>query len=67
MNSDWIKIENKFDSRCIECHEMISKGDMCKWMYGLGIKHIECPTGIEPEESQLIIIDEEDKEMLGMK
>lgn len=62
---DWKKIINQFESNCIECNEIISPGVDCLWMKDLGIKHIECPTGIQ-EESQLVIIDNEDKKLLGM-
>lgn len=65
--SEWIKIENRFFANCIECNKNIEAGEDCLWMKGLGIKHLECPTGIEPEESQLVIIDEYDKKMLGIK
>ena len=64
---DWIKIENKFESKCIECDGLIQQEEQCLWMEKLGIKHIECPTGIIEDTSQLVIIDAEDKERLGIK
>ncbi len=47
---------------------MISEGEKALWMQNLGVKHVECPVESEVKEdnSALVIIDEDDKKMLGM-
>lgn len=70
MNNKWIKLTVKFSNKCIQCDSYIMKGEKALWMEGLGIKHIDCPViNLEPvkDTSTMIIIDEEDKEMLGIK
>jgi len=69
MNS-WIKIIVKFSGRCIQCNNPIMQGEKSLWNQEYGIKHIECPViNKDPpvDESRLIIIDNEDRERLGMK
>ena len=63
----WIKIINNFPSRCVQCGDWIAVGQTALWMKGLGIKHEECPIGLEKDESALVVIDQEDKERLGWK
>jgi len=65
----WRKITLKYRGRCINCDHFISEGDQAFWMQNLGVKHIECPVDLEPvkDNSALVIIDEDDKEMLGIK
>lgn len=65
MNYQWIEITLKHGGNCIECSEYIKKDERALWMSGLGIKHIECPTDIHEDNSELVIIDEGDKEKLG--
>lgn len=65
MSLEWKKITAKFTNKCIECGNYINQGDIALWMQNLGIKHIECPTGIIEDDSRLVIIDKEDQERLG--
>jgi len=63
--NDWKRIEVKYSGQCITCNGWIMKGEQALWLFGLGLKHIECPTGIIEDNSALVIIDEEDKVLLG--
>ena len=65
MESNWIKIKNKYPNNCIQCGLYIEVGDEVLWMQGLGIKHEECPTGIEEDNSTLVIMDDEAQKMMG--
>lgn len=66
---EWRKITLKHTGKCIICGHYISEGYEVLWMQNLGIKHIECPVDLEPvkDNSALVVIDEDDKEMLGIK
>jgi len=66
---EWIKITLKYRGKCIICGHYINEGDFALWMQNLGIKHIECPVDSVPEKdnSALVIIDEDDKKLLGIK
>ncbi len=68
-NYVWRKITLRYTGKCINCDHYISEGDEALWMQNLGIKHIECPVDLElvKDNSALVIIDEDDKEMLGIK
>lgn len=66
MQDQWIRLKNKYTSKCIQCGEWINQGEMVLWFKGLGIKHEECPTGLQDDNSALVVIDNEDKEMLGI-
>lgn len=66
MQDKWIKLTNKYASQCIQCGEWINPGKTVLWLKGLGIKHEECPTGLQDDNSALVIIDKEDKEKLGI-
>lgn len=65
---EWKKIITKYRGNCINCKSLIYEGETVLWMQNLGVKHIECPVGSEPpiDNSALIIIDEDDKKMLGI-
>jgi len=65
---EWKKIKTKYRGNCINCNSLIYEDEIVLWMENLGIKHIECPMGSDPpkDNSALVIIDEDDKKMLGM-
>ena len=63
----WIKLTNKFTSRCVQCGEWINPGELVLWLKGLGIKHDECPIGMQEDETSLVILEQEDQERLGIK
>jgi len=67
--NEWRKITTKYPSRCITCDKYIGEGEQALWMVNLGIKHEECPieSELKPDNSTLVIIDEDDKKMLGIK
>jgi len=66
--NEWKLITVKFSNYCIECEEWIMQGEQALWMDRLGIKHIECPTGIiEEDKTQLVIIEKDEPELLGIK
>lgn len=65
--TNWIKTTSKFGGKCIQCGLYIEQGQTVLWMRRLGIKHEECPTGFQSDDSALVIIEEQDKERLGIK
>ena len=67
LSLEWKKIEVKYANRCVNCREYINAGEEALWMQRFGIRHIECPTGIKDDNSALVIIDEKDKQLLGIK
>lgn len=67
MNYSWIEIQVKHAANCIECGKAILEDQTALWMQGLGIKHVECPTGIlEEDKSQLVIIEKDDEKLLNI-
>jgi len=56
--SDWIIIETKFTSKCVECGESIDDGTTSYWKSGIGLKcYPECVAESTEDKSELIIID----------
>ncbi len=66
---EWKKIITKYRGNCINCDALIYEGETVWWMQNLGIKHLECPVSSEEpkDNSALVIIDEDDKKLLGIK
>ena len=65
---DWKEITVKYPGNCINCSKQINVDEQAMWMQNLGIKHLECPVESElppQDNSSLVIIDEEDKRLLG--
>jgi len=64
----WREITLRYKGKCVICNYIISEGEKALWMQNLGVKHIECPIESELKEdnSALVIIDEDDKKMLGI-
>lgn len=64
----WKLITVKFSNDCINCGYPIDGGETAYWRKGSGLKHVVCP---EPEpvndEAQFVVIDNDDKERLGIK
>jgi hypothetical protein len=59
MVDKWIKLTNKYDTRCVQCGEWIAKGETVLWLKKLGVKHEECNLGNEKDDTALIIYDDE--------
>ena len=51
----WIRLQNKYSARCVQCGEWISIGEYVLWLKGLGVKHEECDVGFREDNSALII------------
>ena len=61
--SDWITMNVKFSTKCIQCNEWIMRGRTAQWKEGTGLRcYPECENvGIPKEdETQLIIDDQEE-------
>lgn len=65
---DWKTITVKYPNRCVECRIVIKEGETALYLQGLGLKHKECPTGLElpKDDTRMVIIDADDKKRLGL-
>lgn len=56
--SNWVKLQNKYNSRCVYCGLMIEIGEDILWQKGIGIKHETCDVGFKNDDSRLIVLDD---------
>lgn len=43
----WIKLKNKYEAKCHNCHEDIPVGESILWKKGIGVKHTTCEAVLE--------------------